>query len=136
MRTTLILCALGVVALGSRRETTPPVPGSPFPVPAQMDSVSVGAKLFISYNCADCHGAEGSGLIGPSFQDRRWRYGGSAEDVFHSIKDGRPEGMPLWGKIISDDQIWWLVAYVRSLGAGKDVTTENFTAVGANRTGH
>ena len=36
-----------------------------------------GGKLFINYNCLDCHGAEGSGAMGPSLQDSRWHFGGS-----------------------------------------------------------
>jgi mono/diheme cytochrome c family protein len=95
-----------------------------------------GAKLFVAYNCADCHGAEGSGAMGPSLQDGRWHFGGSAAAVFQSIYEGRPDGMPSWGGRISDDQIWRLVAYVRSLDKGKSVATENFTGKLVERTGH
>src|SRR5689334_2338924 len=38
--------------------------------------IGEGAKLFIAYNCMDCHGADGSGAMGPSFQDNRWHFGG------------------------------------------------------------
>jgi mono/diheme cytochrome c family protein len=44
--------------------------------------------------------------------------------------------MPAWGGRIADDQIWRLVAYVRTLSAGKDVSTENFTGKTVERTGH
>jgi len=57
-----------------------------------------GAKLFISYNCMDCHGADGSGAMGPSLQDNRWHFGGTPGDVFQSIYEGRPDGMPAWGR--------------------------------------
>jgi cytochrome c oxidase cbb3-type subunit III len=103
---------------------------------ANRRAAEMGAKLFIGYNCVDCHGADGSGAMGPSFQDRRWRFGGSAAEVFQSIYEGRPEGMPAWGGRIGDDQIWMLTAYVRSLGAGKDVSTENFTGKTVERSGH
>jgi cytochrome c oxidase cbb3-type subunit III len=118
------------------RQQQAPAPSLTNPYAGNARAIDEGSKLFVSYNCADCHGAGGSGLVGPSFQDNRWRYGGSAGEVFTSIKAGRPEGMPVWGKFISDDQIWRLVAYVQSLGAGKDFTTENFTEVGVKRTGH
>ena len=37
----------------------------------------VGGKINISYNCLDCHGAEGSGAMGPSLADGRWHFGGN-----------------------------------------------------------
>ena len=95
-----------------------------------------GAKLFIAYNCMDCHGADGSGAMGPSLADNRWHFGGSNAEVFQSIYEGRPEGMPTWGGRIPDTDIWRLVTYVRSLGDGKNVSTENFTGKTVLRSGH
>ena len=95
-----------------------------------------GGALFISYNCMDCHGADGSGAMGPSLADNRWHFGGTDGEVFQSIYEGRPDGMPAWGGRIPDDQIWRLVAYVQSLGAGKDVSTENFTGKTIQKMGH
>ena len=99
-------------------------------------AVATGAKLFVAYNCLDCHGADGSGAMGPSLADGRWHFGGAPAEVFESIYQGRPEGMPAWGSLISSDQIWMLVSYVRSLEANKNVTTENFTGKTVERTGH
>lgn len=99
-------------------------------------AVATGGKLFVSYNCVDCHGADGSGAMGPSLADNRWHFGGSASEVFESIYQGRPEGMPAWGSLISEDQVWMLVSYVRSLSKGKEVTTENFGGKTVERTGH
>ncbi|GAC1654763.1 MAG: hypothetical protein NVS4B3_19030 [Gemmatimonadaceae bacterium] len=98
--------------------------------------IAMGAKLFVAYNCSDCHGADASGAMAPSLQDGRWHFGGSAGAVFQSVYEGRPDGMPAWGGRIADEQIWMLVAYVRSLSAGKDVTTENFSGKTVERTGH
>jgi len=84
---------------------------------------ATGAKLFVAYNCIDCHGADGSGAMGPSLADGRWHFGGTAGEVYESIYQGRPEGMPAWGSLLSSDQIWTLVTYVRTLDKGKNVTT-------------
>ena len=105
------------------------------PYEGDKNATATGGKLFIAYNCLDCHGAEGSGGMGPSFQDGRWHFGGSPGEVFESIYEGRPDGMPSWGGRITDDQIWMLTAYVRSL-ASKDLSTENFTGKTVERTGH
>ena len=106
------------------------------PYDGNPQRIAEGAKLFVAYNCADCHGADGSGAMGPSLQDGRWHFGGSSAEVFESIYEGRPDGMPAWGGRIADDQVWRLVAYVRSLSAGHDVATENFTGRTVERTGH
>jgi cytochrome c oxidase cbb3-type subunit 3 len=105
------------------------------PYEGDKSAIAMGAKLFVGYNCLDCHGADGSGAMGPSFQDGRWHFGGSSGDVFESIYQGRPDGMPSWGGRISNDQIWMLTAYVRSLST-KDLSTENFTGKTVERTGH
>jgi mono/diheme cytochrome c family protein len=105
------------------------------PYEGDKTAITSGAQLFIGYNCLDCHGADGSGAMGPSFQDGRWHFGGSPGDVFESIYQGRPDGMPAWGGRISNEQIWMLTAYVRSL-ASKDLSTENFSGKTVERTGH
>jgi mono/diheme cytochrome c family protein len=105
------------------------------PYEGDKNATATGAKLFIAYNCLDCHGADGSGAMGPSFQDGRWHFGGSSAEVFESIYEGRPDGMPAWGGRITNDQIWMLTAYVRSLSS-KDLSTENFTGQTVERTGH
>jgi cytochrome c oxidase cbb3-type subunit 3 len=110
------------------RDTTPSA--------SSARSVADGARLFVAYNCADCHGGGGSGLMAPSLADNRWRYGGSPREIFASITEGRPEGMPKWGPLIPPSQVWQIVAYVGSLGTGKDVSTMNFTGAQVKRTGH
>jgi len=105
------------------------------PYEGDKAAINTGGKLFIAYNCLDCHGADGSGAMGPSFQDGRWHFGGGPGEVFESIYQGRPDGMPSWGGRITNDQIWMLTAYVRSLSS-KDLSTENFTGKTVERTGH
>ena len=122
------------IQAGLARQRTPGALTNPYEGDAR--AAADGGKLFVAYNCADCHGAEGSGAMGPSLQDGRWHFGGSPAAVFQSIYEGRPDGMPSWGGRISDDQIWRLVSYVRSLDAGKQVSTEDFTGKLVERTGH
>jgi cytochrome c oxidase cbb3-type subunit III len=73
-------------------------------------AVTEGERLYVAYNCIDCHGAGGGGAMGPSLADGRWHFGGTPGALFESIYQGRPEGMPAWGSLIDRDQIWRLVA--------------------------
>lgn len=106
------------------------------PLEGNANAKKIGSQLYVSYNCIDCHGADGSGAMGPSLADGRWHFGGTAGELFESIYQGRPDGMPAWGGRIANDQIWSLITYIQSLSAGKDVATENFTGRTIERTGH
>ena len=106
------------------------------PYEGNAAALATGSKLYVAYNCIDCHGADGSGAMGPSLADGRWHFGGTAPEVYESIFQGRPDGMPAWGSLLSSDQVWTLVTYVRSLEKGKNVTTENFSGATVERTGH
>ena len=78
-------------------------------------AISEGQRLFEQYNCAGCH-FHGGGGIGPALMDEEWIYGSSPANIYESIAEGRPNGMPSWAGHIPDYQIWELVAYVRALG--------------------
>ena len=81
---------------------------------ANAYAVSQGQRWFHWYNCNGCHGAGGGGM-GPPLMDAKWLYGGAPPEVAASIVQGRPNGMPAFAGRIPDDQVWQLVAYVRSM---------------------
>jgi cytochrome c oxidase cbb3-type subunit 3 len=78
--------------------------------------MSEGKRLFRWYNCNGCH-AGGGGGMGPALMDDKWLYGYAPEQIFSTIMDGRPNGMPAFRGRIPDDEAWQLVAYVRSMSA-------------------
>ena len=77
-------------------------------------AISQGKKLFGWYNCVGCH-AHGGGGMGPPLMDAKWIYGSDPEEIYASIAEGRPNGMPSFGGRIPPDQIWQLAAFVLSL---------------------
>jgi cytochrome c oxidase cbb3-type subunit 3 len=54
--------------------------------------------------------------MGPSLRDPVWIYGNRDDQIFDTISHGRSKGMPAWGTKIPQDQIWQLVAYIKSMG--------------------
>ena len=76
--------------------------------------VSQGKTLYNQFNCSGCH-FQGGGGIGPPLMDDEWVYGSRPENIFETIAEGRPNGMPSFGGKINPDQIWQIVAYVRSM---------------------
>jgi cytochrome c oxidase cbb3-type subunit 3 len=91
-------------------------PPAPAQTPYEMNAyaMSEGKRLFSAYNCTGCH-ANGGGGMGPALMDDEWAYGHEADQIYASILQGRPNGMPAFRGKIRDQQIWELVAYVRSL---------------------
>jgi len=77
--------------------------------------LSEGKRLFTAFNCTGCH-AHGGGGSGPALMDDLWIYGGEIDQIYLTIVQGRPNGMPAFGGKIPPQQIWQLAAYVRSLG--------------------
>jgi cytochrome c oxidase cbb3-type subunit 3 len=91
----------------------PSLPGNPLgqnPV-----ATTEGRTLFVQYNCSGCHGGHAGGGMGPSLRDPAWIYGGDDAHIFASIAEGRSKGMPSWGEKIPQQEIWQLVAYIKSL---------------------
>ena len=82
-------------------------------------AIAKGQQLFGSMNCGGCHGHGGGGM-GPALMDSKWRYGGRIDQIAASISEGRPNGMPSWRSKLTQDQIWQLAAYVRSLAGLED----------------
>ena len=78
-------------------------------------ALNEGRRLFVWYNCYGCHGGHGGGGMGPSLRDQTWIYGDTDAQIYNSIAQGRGKGMPAWGLKIPQDQIWQLVAYIKSM---------------------
>jgi cytochrome c oxidase cbb3-type subunit 3 len=77
-------------------------------------ALAEGKRLYAWYNCNGCH-ANGGGDKGPALMDDVWIYGSEPANIFATIVEGRPNGMPSFGGHIPDEQVWQLVAYVRSM---------------------
>lgn len=104
----------GTAALSELYPGTVPPHREKGPYDDEAWSVSEGQRNFQWFNCSGCH-SNGGGGIGPALMDEKWIYGGAPENIFASIIEGRPNGMPSFRGRIPDQQVWQLVAYVRSL---------------------
>ncbi|HTM04169.1 MAG TPA: c-type cytochrome [Vicinamibacterales bacterium] len=103
-------------------------PGSPSPAPAPAFSpyqnnayaTGEGKRLFDAFNCSGCH-AHGGGGMGPPLMDDEWIYGSQPANIFETIVEGRPNGMPSFRNKIADQQVWELVAYVQSMSGQEPI---------------
>lgn len=105
-----------------------PVPGPPAPVvrpvspyPNDSGARGEGRDLFVRFNCSGCHGGHAGGGMGPSLRDVDWLYGSEDAQIFSTIAEGRAHGMPSWGSKLTEDQVWKLVIYIKSLRTPDEV---------------
>jgi cytochrome c oxidase cbb3-type subunit 2 len=102
------------------------------PLAGNATAIKRGAELF-AQNCAMCHGDDGKGVIGPSVvDDMFFGVAGDLPDVDYQeviyngihpgmMEEGRvaKDNMPEFGTNLSQDEIWSLVAHIRSLQGKK-----------------
>ncbi len=83
-------------------------------------ATEMGKRIFVN-TCFGCHGSDARGNPGyPNLTDNDWLYGGKAEQIKHSIQNGRTGIMPAFGASLTATQIDGLVQYVGQL-SGHDV---------------
>jgi cytochrome c oxidase cbb3-type subunit III len=120
MRGALLLLLLVAACEREQRQYQLPAPQASFVKQAHVSTernayaMAQGKTLFRWFNCSGCH-SNGGGGMGPALMDDKWRYGNNPEDIYASIMEGRPNGMPSFKGRINEDQAWQLVAYVRSM---------------------
>ena len=86
---------------------------------ADTGLADAGEKVFQS-NCVACHGADAGGnqaLGAPDLKNGNWLYGGSPEQISHSIRAGRNGVMPAHKDLLSDAKIHIITAYVYGLSS-------------------
>lgn len=94
--------------------------GATNPYTGRTDAIVTGRQLFTGMNCSGCHSGYAGGGMGPNLRDSLWIYGSSDADLYATIAEGRPNGMPAWGERLPAQQIWQIIAYLRTLGSAAE----------------
>jgi cytochrome c oxidase cbb3-type subunit 3 len=86
--------------------------------------VMQSARRVYERNCAVCHGydAAGQAAMFPDLTDDAWQWGGSAEQVEQSIRNGRNAVMVAWEGTLGEQGVDEVVEYVLEMSRGSDVT--------------
>ena len=78
-------------------------------------SLSSAKSIFIG-NCANCHGQNGEGGVGPNMTDDYWIHGGGIQNIFKTIKYGVPaKGMIAWQTQLNPEAIQKVASYILTL---------------------
>ncbi len=117
---------------------TAPAPSSAAlrnPLPAAPASIAAG-KAAYDATCAACHGDRGQGAVKarvtisiieeqggkqpPDLTDAQWDHGSSDGEIYTVLKRGVPSTMmPGFDGAVSDDNLWSIVNYLRTLAAAR-----------------
>jgi mono/diheme cytochrome c family protein len=141
------LFAIALFAFGQDSQTTPQasyvdashttlrleVDGKPYFVDVAAGTVrpagtaAPAAQLF-AQRCSGCHGTDGRGISTagtPNFTDRALQSQLTDQQIASTIRDGKSERMPAFGKELSNEQISALAGYVRSFGGSSPKTSSS-----------
>jgi cytochrome c oxidase cbb3-type subunit 3 len=84
------------------------------PKRGDANEIAEGAKVYATI-CVACHMPDGKGLVGPSLVDPYWKYGSGDAELYATVSEGRPGGMPPWGPQLGSEKIWEVLAYLETL---------------------
>jgi mono/diheme cytochrome c family protein len=116
--------AVGFVLTLSAFFAATPTTRLPNPIAPTVQSLEIGRQVYLN-NCSACHGADARGggpqagttavrpppLTGPGSHLGDHTDG----DLHWQISNGTTTGMPAWAGVLTDDEIWHVVNYLRSL---------------------
>jgi copper resistance protein D len=129
----LWLAGAAVLLVAGAQQALPPLAVDAYPttyrrssVPYAAGSIAHGLELYRA-NCASCHGTGGRGdgpagaglnprpadLTAPHTNDH------TAGDMFWWLTHGVKQAMPAFGAILSEDERWDVINFLRALSAGE-----------------
>ena len=92
------------------------------PFTGNADAIKEGRQLYLQSGCPGCHGSGGGGAMAgaTAFIRDTWKFGGDDETYFKVTKGTYPgQTMPaVFGAILSDEQVWKIIAWIRSIYKG------------------
>jgi mono/diheme cytochrome c family protein len=117
------------------RVRTAPMGGLKNPYTGDKQAIEDGRRLFFDHGCHGCHGSAGGGGTGPPINNEVWIYGSDDDTLFRLIALGSDQLQrhgyfrremdtvvapmpPAAQQIKSEDELWKVIAFVRSLYIG------------------
>ena len=70
------------------------------------ERIAAGGVIYAKAGCIGCHGADGTGGIGPNLRDRYWTHGSNMIDIATVLREGsNNKQMPAQGNQMTGDEL-------------------------------
>src|SRR3989442_15678548 len=105
------------------------------PLRSSPAAIASGQRVY-DQTCQSCHGPAGQGDRGPALNTGTFAHGREDGDLFHTIREGVPGSQMPPFRALSDEQVWQLVSYIRSLSGSGPVAPaapNGSASLGGNR---
>ena len=118
-RSSLVLAALATALMmfaGARAPAfaQPATTATTNPLAGNAQAIDAGKNIYRG-RCGVCHGIDAKGYRGSDLTTGDWVHGGSDGQIFRTIARGIPgTEMPGHGNM-SEDEVWMVIAYLRTL---------------------
>jgi putative heme-binding domain-containing protein len=111
--TALMVCATGA---SSPAFAQPATTASTNPLAGDAKAIDAGKNIYRG-RCGVCHGIDAKGYRGSDLTTGDWVHGGSDVQIFRTIARGVP-GTEMPGNVnMSEEEVWMVIAYLRTLSA-------------------
>ena len=110
---------LGVVVVAALLAGPAAAGGDKNPYTGDAAAIEDGRQLWAETGCYSCHGENAEGAVGPDLTDDEWVYRPTDKTLYRAIAEGRSgTNMVGWSTSLKPDEIWKIIAYIRSLYRG------------------
>lgn len=117
VRSWLFSLVLGGCLLAAAPAAAQPDAEAKNPLAGDAKAVTQGRNIFRG-RCAVCHGIDAKGYRGTDLTSGEWMHGGADPELFRTISRGVPGTEMPASPNLSDDEVWMLITYLRSLATG------------------
>ena len=100
------------------------------PLAGDANAIRTGTSLFQA-GCSDCHGIDAKGVLGPDLT-AVWTSGATDQSLFRTIREG-VSGTPMPSSRTPDEEIWSILAYLRTLSTSIPPAPSTGDAVAGER---
>ena len=116
-RKSLSLCLFVICACSALLLAQHNAPGQTNPFADKPEAIQAGKAIY-DQMCAGCHGSRGDGGRGPAVNKGVFKHGNEDPQIFGVVKNGvAGTAMPAMG--LSDDEVWQIITFVRSMGGAE-----------------
>jgi cytochrome c(L) len=115
----VLALALAAGLLGPASAQSPNAAKKLNPYTGNAQAIQEGRALYLQRGCSGCHGVMGGGGMAMPLIDDVWKFGSSDDMLFKIIKGEIAQSvMPKVFGDLEPDQVWKMIAYIRSLYIG------------------